>query len=112
MRVGTNSKKVVYFICFAGCFIPFFKEVLNELPGFSLILLLCLGFVSIVLFIIIIQNNQMYNCEDEQNTKRLNNKEHNKKHRRAIKKQERKRIKNLKRTQINNLIIKFKWLLI
>ncbi|MWN90135.1 hypothetical protein GQ597_05380 [Gilliamella sp. Pra-s65] len=49
-----------------------------------------------VLFIII-QNNQMYNCEDEQNIKRLNNKEHNKKHRRAIKKQERKRIKKLEK---------------
>lgn len=98
-----QSKKVVYFIYFAGCFIPFyllykivlpiFKEALDEIPGFSLAILLCLGFVSIVLFIIIIQNNQMYNCKDEQNTKRLNNKEHNKKHRRAIKKKERKRIK-------------------
>lgn len=39
----------------------------------------------------------MYNCEDEQNIKRLNNKEHNKKYRRAIKKQERKRLKKLEK---------------
>lgn len=77
--------------------LPFFKEVLDEIPGFSLVILLCFGFVSVILFIIIIENNQIYNCEDEQNTKRLNNKEHNKKHRRAIKKQERKRIKKLEK---------------